>query len=243
MFRHKGKNRTYKHNMLLAALLSANAGLINVTGVLSIGILTTNVTGHFAFFAEELTQGQYKLALDFLLFILSFLFGSFFSSLLTEFFEQKGKRSSHALPISIEIIILFFMGTYLYYTDEVISSTFIASILLFAMGMQNSLVTQISESTVRTTHLTGLFTDLGIELSQLFFHSSLPDKNKLFKSIKLRLTIILFFLIGGVAGGYLFNYIKEATLILAAIILLFALLFDLFRLNYYKIKKQLSDLK
>lgn len=241
MFRHKGKNRTYKHNMLLAALLSANAGLINVTGVLSIGILTTNVTGHFAFFAEELTQGQYKLALNFLLFILSFLFGSFFSSLLTEFLDQKDKKSSHALPISIEIVILFVMGSYLYYSDEQISSTIIASILLFAMGMQNSLVTQISESTVRTTHLTGLFTDLGIELSQLFFHSNVLDKQKLVKSIKLRLTIILFFLLGGITGGYLFNYIKEATLILAAIILLFALLFDVFRLNYYKIKKQLSD--
>jgi uncharacterized membrane protein YoaK (UPF0700 family) len=225
--------------MLLAALLSANAGLVNVTGVLSIAILTTNVTGHFAFFAEELTQGQYKLALNFLLFILSFLVGSFFSSLLTEYFEQKGKRNSHALSISIEIVVLFTIGSYLYYTDELNAPNVIASILLFAMGMQNSLVTQISESTVRTTHLTGLFTDLGIELSQLFFHSSIEDKSKLYKSIKLRLTIILFFLIGGVLGGYLYTYIQEATLILAALLLLFALLFDLFRLNYYRIKKQL----
>ena len=39
---------------------------------------------------------------------------------------------------------------------------------MFAMGLQNALVTKISNATVRTTHLTGLFTDLGIELSQLF---------------------------------------------------------------------------
>jgi uncharacterized membrane protein YoaK (UPF0700 family) len=42
--------------------------------------------------------------------------------------------------------------------------------MLFSMGVQNSMVTQISNSIVRTTHLTGLFTDLGIELSQLFFY-------------------------------------------------------------------------
>jgi uncharacterized membrane protein YoaK (UPF0700 family) len=37
------------------------------------------------------------------------------------------------------------------------------------MGLQNALVTKVSQATVRTTHLTGLFTDLGIEFSQLFF--------------------------------------------------------------------------
>lgn len=48
------------------------------------------------------------------------------------------------------------------------NSNIIAFSLLFAMGLQNALVTKISNATVRTTHLTGLFTDLGIELSQLF---------------------------------------------------------------------------
>lgn len=243
MFRHKGKNRTYKHNMLLAALLSANAGLVNVTGVLSISTLTTNVTGHFAYFAEELTQGQYILAFTFLLYILSFLLGSFFSSLLTEFYENKGKRNSYVLPIAIEISILLFVGYYLYGNYNFLSAHIIACILLFSMGMQNSLVTQISDSTVRTTHLTGLFTDLGIELSQLFFHSDRNDKNKLFKNIKLRLTIIGFFLMGGIIGGYLFSYIQEATLILASVLLFIALMYDSFIMNYFKLKKQFRTSK
>jgi len=54
MLRHKGKPRTFKHNLRLAALLSFIAGLVNITGVLELKVLTTNVTGHFAFFAEEL---------------------------------------------------------------------------------------------------------------------------------------------------------------------------------------------
>ena len=71
----------------------------------------------------------------------------------------------------------------------------LACSLLFAMGLQNSLVTTISNATVRTTHLTGLFTDLGIELSQLFFYKQKEQKSKLYSSIKLRLTIITFFLL------------------------------------------------
>jgi hypothetical protein len=43
MFRHKGKNRTFRHNLLLAALLSSNAGLVNITGVLTIGTPKTPI--------------------------------------------------------------------------------------------------------------------------------------------------------------------------------------------------------
>lgn len=235
MFRHKGKNRTYKHNLLLAALLSSNAGLVNITGVLSLSVLTTNVTGHFAFFSEQLSLHQYDLAINFLIYIFSFLFGSFFSSILTEYFEAKEKKTSHGLSMSIEIILLFSVGYYLKYYNNILSNEFISSALLFAMGMQNSLVTQISSSTVRTTHLTGLFTDLGIELSQLFFHKKIEEKNMLWKSINLRLAIITFFFLGGILGGFLYKYIQEGTLIVASLILLFALLFDVFRKNYYKI--------
>ncbi len=235
MFRHKGKNRTYKHNLLLAALLSSNAGLVNITGVLSISVLTTNVTGHFAFFSEQLSLNHYDLAINFLIYIFSFLFGSFFSSILTEYFEAKEKKTSHGLSMSIEIIILFSVGYYLKYYNNYLSPEVIASTLLFAMGMQNSLVTQISSSTVRTTHLTGLFTDLGIELSQLFFHKKIEEKKMLLESINLRLAIITFFFLGGILGGFLYKYIQEGTLIIASVILMFALLFDVFRKHYYKI--------
>lgn len=238
MFRHKGKNRTFRHNLLLAALLSSNAGLVNITGVLSISILTTNVTGHFAFFAEELSLNNYQLALNFLVYIFSFLLGSFFSSVLTEYFESKEKKTSHGLSMSIEIMILFCVGYYLKFSNNSMPPQVTASILLFSMGMQNSLVTQISNSTVRTTHLTGLFTDLGIELSQLFFHKKTEEKKLLWKSIKLRLAIIFFFFIGGVIGGYLFKFIQEGTLILASFILTFALLFDVFRMQYYKLVRK-----
>jgi uncharacterized membrane protein YoaK (UPF0700 family) len=73
------------------------------------------------------------------------------------------------------------------------------------MGLQNALVTKISKSTVRTTHLTGLFTDLGIELSQLIFYRGPAESRKLSRSIYLRMTIILFFFLGCVMGGFLYH--------------------------------------
>ena len=54
MFRHKGKSRTLKHNLRIASLLSFVAGIVNVGGFLAVQRLTTNVTGHFAFFVDEI---------------------------------------------------------------------------------------------------------------------------------------------------------------------------------------------
>ena len=53
MFRHNGKTRTLSHNLKIASLLSFVAGIVNVAGFLAVQQLTTNVTGHFAFFVDE----------------------------------------------------------------------------------------------------------------------------------------------------------------------------------------------
>lgn len=80
MFRHKGKNRTFIHNLRLATLLSFVAGIVNITGVLAIKTLTTNVTGHFAYFAEEVMRQDFSAAITFFVFTIFFLIGSFTSN-------------------------------------------------------------------------------------------------------------------------------------------------------------------
>lgn len=84
MFRHQGKARTFLHNLRLAALLSLVAGIVNITGVLALKTLTTNVTGHFAYFAEEIMRKDYAIAVTFLVFTLCFLLGSFTANTVVE---------------------------------------------------------------------------------------------------------------------------------------------------------------
>lgn len=239
MFRHQGKNRTFIHNLRLATLLSFVAGIVNVTGVLSIQTLTTNVTGHFAYFAEEIMKRDYAAAITFFVFTIFFLFGAFTSNFLAELISKKHPNLSHVIPISLEMIILIAVGVF-GIASELSSSEgkWIAFSMLFAMGIQNSLVTKISQSTVRTTHLTGLFTDLGIELSQLFFYKKPEEKKKLKTSIYLRLSIIIFFFIGCISGGFLYNLLEMKTLFVAATFLLFALLYDYIRLQFHVIKRK-----
>lgn len=225
MFRHRGNRRTLVHNLKLASLLSFVAGIVNVTGFFSVQRLTTNVTGHFAYFADGLVQQHFSEARTYLLYILLFLFGAFFSNMLVEVVARKSMRYINVIPVGIETGILVFIA-FLGYSRLQGRTDIIACCLLFAMGMQNALVTSISNAVVRTTHLTGLFTDLGIELSQLFFYKSHVETRKLQSSIKLRFVIICSFFLGCVIGGYCFFYFGMLTLLLAAACLLSGIFYD-----------------
>src|SRR5688572_31395489 len=109
MFRHVGKGRTLVHNLQLASLLSLVAGIVNVTGIFALQTLTTNVTGHFAYFADEVAQNHFGQALVFLLYILSFLFGAFSSNFFIEITSRHDFKYGVALPVFIEVFILIFI--------------------------------------------------------------------------------------------------------------------------------------
>lgn len=237
MFRHKGKSRTYTHNLRLAAMLSFVAGMVNISGVMALNILTTNITGHFAYFSEEIVSQRYSFALVSLLYIMAFLSGAFMSSLLIEISGRKNVLYAYIVPMTVEILFLLVIAVSgLVFLD----ARMIACMLLFAMGLQNALVTKVSDSLVRTTHLTGLFTDLGIELSQLiFYRSNKLNFRKLVQSIKLKLAIIFSFFTGCLLGGVLYSKLLLHTLFLAAAVLIVALFYDYMRLRYYYFRRKL----
>ena len=239
MFSHIGKTRTPKHNLGIASLLSFVAGLVNVVGFFSVQKLTTNVTGHFAFFVDEVFKLNFENAFHLALFVFFFFLGAFSANFMVETYSRIRESETYIFQIVTEAIILgviAFTGNYLIKEDPDI----IAYSLLFAMGMQNSLVTSISKSIVRTTHLTGLFTDMGIEFSQLFFYKDQFHKRRLIKSIKLRLTIISMFLVGGVTGGMLFEHFGIESLILGSVTLLGGLLYDFMKIKFLLLKRRRS---
>lgn len=244
MFRHQGKSRTAKHNLQIATILSFVAGMVNVTGFLAFNQLTTNVTGHFALFMNDVAHFEFWKGTIYFLYIFSFLFGSFLSSFLIEVFRENGKLNVYVLPTLIESFILTSIALLSYLLDFH-APNLIICLLLFAMGLQNSFVTKISKAIVRTTHLTGLFTDLGIDLSQLFFPKSHPYKAKLKTRIRLRIAIILFFFAGGISGGVLYAKLdwKLNTLLLGAGILIVSLFYDDLRYHLIKIQRKYKQNK
>lgn len=237
MFKHPGKTRTLAHNLKIASVLSFVAGLVNVAGFLAVQQLTTNVTGHFAYLIEEVYRMNVHLALQFFLFIIFFFLGSFFSNLIIEITSRQSERFMYVIPILLEVCLLTAIGL-LGTNHEHEHAEAIAYGLLFTMGLQNSMVTTISNSVVRTTHLTGLFTDLGIELSQLLFYKASSERKALQSSIQLRLTIIFFFFIGGITAGAAYTKLGLYTLFIGAMMLMGGLMYDAVKFRLILLKRK-----
>jgi uncharacterized membrane protein YoaK (UPF0700 family) len=100
-------------------------------------------------------------------------------------------------------------------------------LLCFIMGLQNAVITKISQARIRTTHVTGLVTDLGIELGKLLFVNRRPgvppvraDRQRL----RVHLQLIACFLGGGVVGALGFRHLGYfSTVPLAALLLVLVL--------------------
>ncbi|HNP19511.1 MAG TPA: YoaK family protein [Fulvivirga sp.] len=242
MFKHQGKSRTLKHNLRIARVLSLVAGIVNVTGFLTFKQLTTHVTGHFSHFINDVGDLEFWKGAIYLLYILSFLFGSFLSSFLIINFRENKRLNAYLLPTLIECLILTSIGLLSNFI-EIEFSDIIVCLLLFTMGLQNSFVTKISNTVVRTTHLTGLFTDLGIEISQMFFPKLYPQRESLKANIKLRAYIILYFFAGGIIGGIFYSQLnlKLNTLIVGALILLISLFYNNIRYKLIKAKRRYNQ--
>ncbi len=162
---------------------------------------------------RKIMKRDYAAAMTFFVFIIFFLFGAFISNFLSELVSKKHPNLHHVIPISIEITILigvaiFGVQTELGSNEGKMGGFFDA----FCYGNAKRFGNKISKSTVRTTRLTGLFTDLGIELSQLFFYKKPEERKRLKKSIYLRLSIIAFFFIGCISGGFIYNALQLKTL-------------------------------
>lgn len=228
MLRHTGGKRKFQHDLRLAVLLSLNAGFINAAGFIAFSVLTTNVTGHAALLAVNIANGQWRAVRMVALWLCLFLAGAFVSA---AYIRRSGPNRPYAYSVPIFAIISVLLFVALFgknYDGSLIKTEYFAGSLLFAMGMQNALVSMISGSVVRTTHLTGMFTDLGIDFSAMLFRSG-ETNEQLRSRIVLRLSIILCFLAGGLTGGVLFVRYSYTAFYVPVGILALALVYDRIR--------------
>ncbi|RYZ37082.1 MAG: DUF1275 domain-containing protein, partial [Sphingobacteriales bacterium] len=164
------------------------------------------------------------------LWMLLFLAGAFVSGLIVSRIGRN-QQYSYVIPIILEMAILLAVALLGYrYNGSLVGKELFAGSLLFAMGLQNALVSLVSGSVVRTTHLTGTFTDLGIELAQVLQRKR-EDRPLLRSRIKLRLAIIFFFMCGALAGAYFFRSVRFKAFFIPAAILLYTLGYDVLRIR------------
>lgn len=226
MLRHIGQRRSFRHNLRLAVLLCINAGFINAAGYFAFQVLTTNVTGHAAQLAVNAANANYDLAKVNAIWLFLFLLGAFSSGLVISK-VGRDRPAAYTLPIVLIIAITCFVAVY----GAQLHTHYLAGALLYGMGMQNAMVSMISGSVVRTTHLTGMFTDLGIDLSQALTQ---PMNKALRGRLVLRSSIIFTFLTGGILGGLAYHRWGFDSFYIPSGIMIVALFYDYFRVRIKK---------
>ncbi len=222
-------SRRERHDHLLGASTALVAGLVNVCSVMAFFAFATNVTGHVAVFVEELVKGHHHQVTVVAIWLVSFLLGAGVSS----FLAYEGKIRSGAtlwtiFPLGLEMLVLAGIGYYgsASYAETLRETESMVGVLLFAMGLQNGLVATVTGGVVKTTHLTGLLTDLGIELALLMRPSERGSPALGFK-LRLHAFILGFYMFGGILGGVAFLSLGFGAFFLASFILFLLIAHDL----------------
>ncbi|MFV1449020.1 YoaK family protein [Maribacter sp. HS] len=237
MLRKFSNYRSFLDNIRLGILTAFIAGMVNVISVTIFFSFTSNVTGHYAILAQEISKGNWYQGAVVLIWIFLFFAGNFTSNcLIIHNNTPNGRYIAHAIPVFLEMACLMFVGTYLqyFYTESLQETEILVGAMLFAMGLQNGLTASITNAKVKTTHLTGLTTDLGILLSMFTKKEYRKDKNLVEKGYLL-FAIMLSYMGGGIASGVLYLKIQNATFIVVGTALGIVLLYDYSRLQITKI--------
>lgn len=234
--------RTGESNRRLGRSLAFVAGAANAGGFVAVGQYTSHMSGIVSSTADSLALGDIGLAGAGFASLLSFMCGAAASALMINWGRRRALRSLYAMPLMLEAMLLLafgFLGANLE-AHRVLFVPATVALLCFVMGLQNAMITKISKAEIRTTHVTGLVTDMGIELGKLFYwngplagdmreHSPvLADRGRL----ALLASLLAAFFCGALAGAVGFKHMGFiATVPLATVLVALAavpLLDDIF---------------
>ncbi|RZG88637.1 DUF1275 domain-containing protein [Acinetobacter sp. WCHAc060033] len=189
-----------------AFMLAVNAGMINVLGLITVLHQSiSHMTGNASLLAQALIHQQFDIVIYLTLILLSYILGSSYSGfILGNSHFELGRR--YGVPLSLVGIFIFlcwlFIPNYPKYALLWASA---------AMGMQNAMVSHYKGTIIRTTHLSGVLTDLGLALGY-YFRGFSSEKRR----VILHLLILFGFIIGGMIATIIHPYLQLNAFLIPA---------------------------
>jgi uncharacterized membrane protein YoaK (UPF0700 family) len=205
--------RTPQGNAHLGWLLAFVAGATNAGGFLAVHHYTSHMTGLVSAAADGLVLGRHPVWMMALGALLCFLAGAATTAVLVHLGRQRQANSVYALPLLLEagcLLAFGLMGAWLAGLQGLLVPATVA-MLCFTMGLQNALITKVSRAEIRTTHVTGIVTDLGIELGRALCGLGGAAVQANPARVRLLGGLLLAFAGGGVAGAWAFKAIGYAA--------------------------------
>ena len=220
-----GHRRSHQANRHLGFVLAFVAGAINAGGFLAVQKYTSHITGMVSSLADNLVLGQFALVVDGLVAVTAFVLGSISCAVMVNFARRRSMASEYALPLLLEsgLILCFgLLGARLAQFEGLLVP-FTVLLLCFIMGLQNAVVTKLSNAVIRTTHMTGIVTDLGIEFGKLVYWNRDRDAPNPVRADRDRIGVLCgllgSFLAGAVVGAFGFSSVGYVSTVPLAVLL------------------------
>jgi uncharacterized membrane protein YoaK (UPF0700 family) len=189
-----------------AFFLALNAGMINVLGLVTVlHQSVSHMTGNVSMLAMAVIHWQPAAILYLFLIILSYIIGSFYSGLILGNSQFSFSRL-YGIPLSLVALFVFLCWFFLPYFPRY--ALLWASV---AMGVQNAMVSHYKGTIIRTTHLSGVLTDLGLALGYRARGLEVEPKRVL-----LHLLILIGFFIGGLLASLIYPLLKLNSFLVPA---------------------------
>ena len=215
--------RTFNTDTRLACTLAAVAVALNTAAFETGGFFSANMTCNVSSLSDHLAKANLHVGLFFLLIVLLFIAGSSVSTLIINSGRRRKIRGIYAINILLEGVALLVLGIIESWFSFSESGILLVLSLSFLMGLQNAVVTRISNARVRTTHVSGTATDIGIELAMLLDvlrrKESPKDAPLYLERLKLHFFTVMAFLLGGVLGILLLNTLSYKLIIIIGVLL------------------------
>jgi uncharacterized membrane protein YoaK (UPF0700 family) len=217
--------RTPHTNRRLGATLAFVAGAANAGGFLAVGQYTSHMTGVLSSLSDHLALSEFALAGAALASLLTFMAGAMSTALLVNWAQRRQLHSRYSLPLLIEagfLMVFGVMGAGLG-THAALLVPATVLLLCFIMGLQNAVITKISRAEIRTTHVTGLVTDLGIELGKLVYLNRNPTLAQVRANRERMSThglLVACFFVGGLLGALGFKWVGYVATVPLALMLM-----------------------
>lgn len=217
--------RTPQTDLKLGSVLAFVAGAANAGGFLAVGQYTSHMTGMVSSVADHLVLGDLTLAMAGMGAVLAFLLGAMTTAWLVNWGMRQELRSAYGLPLVLEagaLLVFGLFGSAIGFMTPVFLPLTVV-LLCFIMGLQNAVITKISHSVIRTTHVTGLITDLGLELGRLLYVNRQTGAEPVRANrarLRVHSQLIACFFMGGLAGALGFKHLGFISTVPLALMLL-----------------------
>lgn len=203
MVLHRPDQVTSLRHLPSWALLAFGAGAVNAGALLACQRFVSHVTGTVTHIGVDVGKDAEVLALDYLLVLACFVAGATAAVLLVRRSTASSSAPRYWFPLLVVTAILVVIalggqaglfGVFGGSTEAAHDFAFLA-VLSFAMGMQNAAVATSTGMAVRTTHMTGPATDLGVAFATLI-DGAPRERADARRSIALRATKLFSFMAG-----------------------------------------------